>query len=319
MQQAHPRPQARVARCGQHQAVVVDRRPIDVAGEAPSVCTADAAVPHHQRPAKLAGVRAPGLRSETSPTQSPPTWSTQPPPVRPLGRHRTFTGDRSERRDPRAAGVLRRRSARASPGSARRGPCMCPAQASKTPALRSSRSTSAAAAASSSRRITEGWPSTSASSGPASGRTARTSASASVGKYRVRSTSRAVSNQASAAGRRRARAASAEASTTLPPITPLGWRRPGGGAGLPHRPATGLHSRHRRGGSRPLIRPPSRCCLVSRLCIAPDHAARVSAEPRPFRGAGPGRVAHHPPAETPVPGASSAPRLRPAPRRRPPQ
>jgi hypothetical protein len=74
-----------------------------------------------------------------------------------------------------------------------------------------------------------GMPRISASCGPASGRTARTSVNASDGRYKVSPVVFAVANQATAESRPRTSAASAEASRTFPPITPQRRRDADGG------------------------------------------------------------------------------------------
>lgn len=73
----------------------------------------------------------------------------------------------------------------------------------------------------------------------------------SAGRYSAIPTSRAVSNHASAAGRRRANAARAEASRTLPPITRRNQRRRGGAGGSRRHQATVRHTQRRHGGNPP--------------------------------------------------------------------
>ncbi len=82
-----------------------------------------------------------------------------------------------------------------------------------------------------------------------------------VGKYSGTDSAQAVSNHARADMRPRTSAASAEASTTLPPITRLYQARRGGAGGSRHRQATRRQTPRTRGGSPPdsgrRIGPPS--------------------------------------------------------------
>lgn len=81
------------------------------------------------------------------------------------------------------------------------------------------------------------------------GRTARTSARARVGRYSGSDSAQAVSNQTIAEMRPRTSAVNAEASMTLPPITPRCRARQCAAGGSPHRQASHRRIRHRRGGN----------------------------------------------------------------------